>query len=106
MAFAAVIFSTALLLYCFLHYLKSALALSHWKNKDFSVNAVDIAVWSLLWYGFSVSLIIYNKWLLNSWEGGFEFPLMMSTVHMILKLILATIVTIFFVMFLFCKLFI
>lgn len=53
------------------------------------IKAVDVSLWALLWYGFSVSLVVYNKWLLNSWQGGFKFPLIMSTSHMILKLVFA-----------------
>ena len=31
---------------------------------------------------------MFNKWFLNSWEGGFSFPVTASAGHMIVKLIL------------------
>jgi len=58
------------------------------KDKGF-VLALEIAHWSALWFAFSVSLVVYNKWLLHSWEGGFDFPLMISMFHMILKYLLS-----------------
>eukprot|EP00924_Labyrinthula_sp_SR-Ha-C_P015492 maker-scaffold_4-snap-gene-1.38-mRNA-1 protein AED:0.14 eAED:0.14 QI:33/0.83/0.85/1/1/1/7/718/365 len=52
--------------------------------------SINVLLFSTLWYGFSVSLVVYNKWLLNDWQGGFKFPLLMSSIHMILKLIFST----------------
>lgn len=57
--------------------------------------SLEIAVWSFLWFGFSVSLVIYNKWLVTSWKGGFRFPFIMSTTHMVLKLCLVLLVSCF-----------
>ena len=62
-------------------------------GSEILIKVVDVSLWSLLWYGFSVSLVVYNKWLLNSWEGGFKFPVTMSTAHMGLKLALSFMVS-------------
>ena len=49
------------------------------------VKFLDLLFWTLTWFGFSVNLVMYNKWLLQSWQGGFDFPLIISASHMIIK---------------------
>lgn len=91
--FACVIFTLSGILYLVLRRLKSRnseIELNY--EKDIFIKILDIILWSLTWYGFSVSLVIYNKWLLNSWNGGFNFPLIMTTAHMVIKLILTRLV--------------
>lgn len=38
---------------------------------------------TFLWYSVSTTLTIFNKWLMTQWHGGFKFPLLTSTVHMV-----------------------
>ena len=52
--------------------------------------ALEVTSWSSLWFAFSVSLVVYNKWLLHYWRGtGFAFPITISAFHMSLKLCLS-----------------
>mmetsp|Transcript_15059 Transcript_15059/g.17042 ORF Transcript_15059/g.17042 Transcript_15059/m.17042 type:complete len:459 (-) Transcript_15059:131-1507(-) len=60
-------------------------------RKRIILQALEITKWSLFWYAFSITLILYNKWILNSWEGGFPFPITISMVHMVVKLCLAAV---------------
>jgi len=80
-----------------LHYgIKHRLISCSEKWRDITVKGLDVAVWSLLWYAFSVTLVVYNKWILNSWEGGFKYPVTISMVHMIMKLLLSVLAVKFF----------
>ncbi len=47
-----------------------------------------IASYTFFYYSISISFTMYNKWFLNSWEGGFSFPVTASSGHMLVKLIL------------------
>lgn len=38
---------------------------------------------TFLWYSISTTLTIFNKWLMTRWHGGFEYPLLTSSVHMV-----------------------
>ena len=38
---------------------------------------------TFLWYSISITLTIFNKWLMTRWHGGFKFPLLTSSVHMV-----------------------
>ena len=38
---------------------------------------------TFLWYSISATLTIFNKWLMTSWHGGFEYPLLTTSVHMV-----------------------
>lgn len=55
-----------------------------------SDNAVLILItsYTFFYYSISISFTMFNKWFLNSWEGGFSFPVTASAGHMIVKLIL------------------
>lgn len=50
---------------------------------------LDVGTWTSLYFGFSVTLVVYNKWLIAVWEGGFHFPMTMTLVHMSEKLLLS-----------------
>lgn len=50
-----------------------------------------IASYTLCYYSVSISFTIMNKYFLNSWEGGFSFPITSTTGHMIIKLALTRI---------------
>ena len=47
-----------------------------------------ITSYTFFYYSISISFTMFNKWFLNSWEGGFSFPVTASAGHMIVKLIL------------------
>ena len=48
--------------------------------------------WAALgWYSISVSFTIYNKYLMQLWEGGFAYPILMTTVHMAIKVVISRI---------------
>ena len=38
---------------------------------------------TFLWYSISTTLTIFNKWLMTRWNGGFEYHLLTSSVHMV-----------------------
>ena len=43
---------------------------------------------SFLWYSISLSFTLYNKWILQEWHSGFQFPILITTVHMVMKYII------------------
>jgi len=53
--------------------------------------AVDVAWSSLAWFSVSISFTIFNKWIMQLWEGGFEYPITMTTLHMLLKVLITRI---------------
>ena len=61
------------------------------RNHSFLVKSVDTSAWAVLYISFSVTMVVYNKWFLNAWEGGFKFPLIVSMCHMLLKVVLSTV---------------
>ena len=42
---------------------------------------------TFLWYSISTTLTIFNKWLMTRWHGGFRFPLLTASVHMVRMLL-------------------
>lgn len=42
-----------------------------------------------MYFALSVTLVVYNKWLISVWEGGFRYPMTMTLVHMLIKFILS-----------------
>lgn len=38
---------------------------------------------TFLWYSISTTFTIFNKWLMTRWHGGFRYPLLTSSVHMV-----------------------
>lgn len=40
---------------------------------------------SLGWFSISISFTLFNKYLFQYWEGGFDYPLLLTTFHMGLK---------------------
>ncbi|KAJ2744612.1 hypothetical protein GGI20_002827 [Coemansia sp. BCRC 34301] len=59
-------------------------------NPELQKQAFLIATYVLLWYTFSGTLSVYNKWLFGASERDFPFPLFVSAVHMIVQYMLAT----------------
>ncbi|KAJ2512590.1 hypothetical protein H4217_006807 [Coemansia sp. RSA 1939] len=60
------------------------------RDAAFRRQALMIVVYTLLWYGFSGVLSVYNKWLFGSSERDFPFPLFVTSVHMFVQYMLAT----------------
>lgn len=58
------------------------------------IKMFDVGVWTCLYFGFSVTLVVYNKWLISVWE--FEFPLFITLIHMCIKFIISWVVVFFF----------
>lgn len=56
------------------------------------VNAVLIA----LWYFFSLSISLYNKWMFSSENLDFHFPLFTTSLHMVVQFLLASCVLLVF----------
>ena len=46
---------------------------------------VTTAGYTLWWFSLSIGFTVYNKWLLNDWQGGSDFPATFSMLHMLLK---------------------
>ena len=55
------------------------------------VNALLI----LLWYSFSISISVYNKWMFSKENLDFHFPLFTTSLHMIVQFSLASAVLFF-----------
>ncbi|PPJ51600.1 hypothetical protein CBER1_08494 [Cercospora berteroae] len=49
----------------------------------------------LLWYSFSISISVYNKWMFSAENLDFHFPLFTTSVHMLVQFSLASLVIIF-----------
>jgi hypothetical protein len=48
--------------------------------------ALQVAALALVYYAVSITMSMFNKYLLTEFDGGqFKFPLCMTTVHLILK---------------------
>lgn len=58
-----------------------------WNDKQMEDLMLGMLVLSLafLWYSISLSFTLYNKWLLQEWHSGFNFPILITTVHMVMK---------------------
>jgi len=52
---------------------------------------LDIGWSAMGWFSVSISFTIYNKWIMQLWEGGFDYPITMTALHMILKVIISRI---------------
>ncbi|KAK0268397.1 hypothetical protein LTR91_001155 [Friedmanniomyces endolithicus] len=59
--------------------------------QDSLFNGVLIA----LWYTFSISISVYNKWMFSKENLDFHFPLFTTSLHMIVQFVLATTVLYF-----------
>ncbi|KAF2173850.1 hypothetical protein M409DRAFT_34941, partial [Zasmidium cellare ATCC 36951] len=56
--------------------------------KNIAINACLIA----LWYSFSISISVYNKWMFSKENLDFHFPLFTTSVHMLVQFSLASLV--------------
>ncbi|KAI1503667.1 triose-phosphate transporter family-domain-containing protein [Biscogniauxia marginata] len=59
--------------------------------RKLTINAVLIG----LWYLFSLSISLYNKWMFDSSQLNFAFPLFTTAVHMLVQFCLASLVLYF-----------
>ena len=59
--------------------------------RSYAVNAVLIA----LWYSFSISISVYNKWMFSKDNLDFHFPLFTTSLHMIVQFVAASLVLYF-----------
>lgn len=49
-----------------------------------------LVAWSSMgWFSVSVSFTIFNKWFMQYWHSGFDYPILLTTVHMGLKVVIA-----------------
>jgi solute carrier family 35 protein C2 len=51
-------------------------------------NNILVGSYVCFWYCISISFTLFNKWILSHWEGGFEYPILTTSGHMIIKFIL------------------
>lgn len=67
-----------------------------WVGRKYDLDEVSIDNWllalsiiwaSLGWFSVSISFTLFNKYLFQIWEGGFDFPILLTTLHMGLKVI-------------------
>jgi hypothetical protein len=52
-----------------------------------------IAATAFLWYSISLTFTIYNKWILQVLFGGFRFPVLNTSIHMIIKYLFSRLYT-------------
>ena len=53
--------------------------------KNITINSLLIA----LWYSFSISISVYNKWMFSKENLDFHFPLFVTSIHMIVQFVLS-----------------
>ncbi|KAK5956828.1 hypothetical protein OHC33_002316 [Knufia fluminis] len=68
------------------------------KEADKSVmqKLVQNAILICLWYFFSLSISLYNKWMFSSDNLNFHFPLFTTSLHMVVQFLLASTVLLIF----------
>lgn len=59
-------------------------------------NVIINGILILLWYTFSISISVYNKWMFSSENLDFHFPLFTTSIHMFVQFSLACLVIIIF----------
>ncbi|KAI9668418.1 MAG: Triose-phosphate Transporter [Alyxoria varia] len=70
--------------------------LQSWVNQQFVTKVVVNGILIGLWYLFSVSISVYNKWMFADGQLDFHFPLFTTSMHMIVQFILASLILVFF----------
>ncbi|TLS28829.1 hypothetical protein PpBr36_00770 [Pyricularia pennisetigena] len=65
-------------------------------DKNVMRNLVINAVLIGLWYLFSLGISIYNKWMFDSKELDFRFPMFTTSLHMVIQFALSSLVLYFF----------
>ena len=54
-------------------------------------SSILVLAYTFLWYAVSITFTMFNKWFLNKWEGGFPFPILTTSGHMLVKLLITRI---------------
>jgi solute carrier family 35, member C2 len=54
-------------------------------------NALINGIFVVLWYGFSVTLSVYNKWMFSEDHLNFNFPIMTTAGHQVVQTVLASV---------------
>eukprot|EP00656_Telonema_subtile_P056628 TRINITY_DN9094_c0_g1_i3.p1 TRINITY_DN9094_c0_g1~~TRINITY_DN9094_c0_g1_i3.p1 ORF type:complete len:437 (-),score=71.42 TRINITY_DN9094_c0_g1_i3:133-1443(-) len=44
-------------------------------------STLEVCIYFACWYGPSIGLTMFNKWFLTQWHGGFEYPILITTIH-------------------------
>lgn len=52
-------------------------------------HAIDVLSIAFLWYSISLSFTLFNKWFMQEWQGGFHFPIFITSIHMVMKLFIS-----------------
>jgi solute carrier family 35 protein C2 len=93
-AFLAIAFTLSIGCYSYQRYLKhhsDSLGPGNQKSAQSRISlqrkALSVAALTFAWYAVSITLSIYNKWLMSEFDGGFKYPLLATSVHMTLKYI-------------------
>ncbi|ORZ24657.1 triose-phosphate transporter family-domain-containing protein [Absidia repens] len=58
------------------------------RKKLLKSGAINI-VWILTWYTFATFLSVYNKWMFSADHYNFQFPLFVTSIHMIVQFVFA-----------------
>lgn len=53
------------------------------------INFVNLSGVAAAWFCTSVSFTIFNKFFMQLWRGGFHYPILTTTVHMFLKVLVS-----------------
>jgi EamA domain-containing membrane protein RarD len=52
------------------------------------ITLLSVGSLTCMWFSISLSFTLYNKWILQSWVTGFNYPIIISTVHMLVKYVI------------------
>ncbi|KAK9461257.1 triose-phosphate transporter family-domain-containing protein [Lipomyces oligophaga] len=75
---------------------------NQWMDQSRSTNRILVAklflnvAYILLWYTFSLSLSLYNKWMFSDTYLNFKFPLFATSCHMAVQTLLASLILLIF----------
>lgn len=56
-----------------------------------SLQSIRIAAAAAAWYCISISFSVFNKTFLSLWMGGWDYPIITTTIHMLLKVVISRI---------------
>lgn len=59
------------------------------RKKQFIRNACISSIFVLLWYTFSISLSMYNKWMFSEEGLNFNFPVLTTSMHQVIQFLLS-----------------
>ena len=54
-------------------------------------HVLDIISIAFIWYSISLSFTLFNKWFMQEWRGGFNFPIFITAMHMTMKFLISVI---------------